>query len=98
VLDGQVVVKPGPLAALLAGLLAASLAGCAPRALAVTADHPASPDAPAGRLAGPPAALRSGAAEAPAWSEPQAQPTQQQQSPQSQPQPHQGHQGHQGHH
>jgi hypothetical protein len=97
VLDGQVVVRPRLLAGLLAGLLVGLFAGlfaaCAPRALAVTADHPASPDAPAGRLAGPPAALRPGVVDAPASSEPQPQ-----QQPQPQPQPHQGHQGHQGHH
>lgn len=37
-------------------------AGCAPRAIAVTPDHPAHPDAAPGRLAGPPAALRPGVA------------------------------------
>jgi len=47
----------------LAAILAA-LAGCAPAALAVTPEHPASPDAPGGRLAGPPAALRPGVVEA----------------------------------
>ncbi len=67
------------------------LAGCAPRALAVTADHPASPDAPAGRLAGPPPALQPGATEAP----PPQQPPQ---PPPQQPHSHHGHQGHQGHH
>ncbi len=69
-------------------LLTGLLAGCAPRALAVTAEHPASPDAPAGRLSGPPPALRPGVAEA---SDPPPQ-----QHPQQQHQ-HQ-HQGHQGHH
>jgi hypothetical protein len=33
------------------------IAACAPRALSVTADHPANPVAPSGRLAGPPPAL-----------------------------------------
>lgn len=47
----------------LAGLV--GLLGCAPRAMTVTADHPASPDTPAGRLAGPPPALRPGVVEAP---------------------------------
>jgi hypothetical protein len=50
-------------AALLAACLAA-LTGCAPAALTVTLEHPASPDAPGGRLAGPPAALRPGVVEA----------------------------------
>lgn len=76
-------------ALLLAGLPIGLLTGCAPRALSVTAEHPASPDAPAGRLVGPPAALRPGVADAPAPAPPPA--------PQSQ-QPHHGHQGHQGHH
>ncbi|MBA3541764.1 MAG: hypothetical protein H0T79_19275 [Deltaproteobacteria bacterium] len=35
-------------------------AACAPRAMPVSADHPANPDAETGRLAGPPAALRPG--------------------------------------
>lgn len=34
--------------------------GCAPRAMTVTPDHPAHPDAEPGRLAGPPSALRPG--------------------------------------
>jgi hypothetical protein len=40
-------------------LLAILLASCAPRAVSVGPDHPANPDAEAGRLAGPPAALRA---------------------------------------
>ncbi len=47
-------------------LLFALLVGCAPRALSVTADHPANPDAQAGRLAGPPAALHADGSEPPA--------------------------------
>lgn len=43
-------------------LFAAALAGCAPAALVVTPEHPASPEAESGRLAGPPAALRPGVA------------------------------------
>ena len=41
-------------------LALALLTACAPRALVVTQDHPAHRDAPTGRLAGPPAALRPG--------------------------------------
>jgi hypothetical protein len=44
-------------------LLLAGLLGCTPHALAVTAEHPASPEAPTGRLAGPPPALRPGVTE-----------------------------------
>lgn len=46
--------------------LTTALLACAPNAVSITPDHPASPQAPIGRLAGPPAALRVGAAEAPA--------------------------------
>lgn len=67
-------------ALLLLGLL--GLLGCAPRALAVTAEHPASPEAPAGRLAGPPPALRPGVIEAPPPAPPAAP----------------AHQDHRGHH
>lgn len=35
---------------------------CAPRALSLPPGHPARTDAPTGRLAGPPAALRAGVA------------------------------------
>jgi hypothetical protein len=45
-------------------LLLLVLASCAPRAYRVDATHPASPSAPTGRLAGPPAALRPGIVEA----------------------------------
>ncbi|MGN6105630.1 MAG: hypothetical protein ACTHU0_11035 [Kofleriaceae bacterium] len=41
------------------------LASCAPRAMPLTADHPANPEAPTGRLAGPPPALRPGVAAEP---------------------------------
>lgn len=41
--------------------LAIVLAGCAPTTT-LPAGHPARPDAPTGRLAGPPAALRAGVA------------------------------------
>jgi len=37
--------------------------GCTPAAMTVGAEHPANPDAPAGRVAGPPPALRPGAAD-----------------------------------
>ncbi len=36
------------------------LGGCAPRTALITSDHPASPEAATGRLAGPPPALRPG--------------------------------------
>lgn len=44
-------------------LLLALLVGCAPQAMTTNAQHPANPDAPTGRLAGPPAALRPGVAD-----------------------------------
>lgn len=44
-------------------LLLALLLGCTPKAMTTTAEHPANPDAPTGRLAGPPAALRPGVAD-----------------------------------
>lgn len=69
--------RPLALFALRAGGLAALLSSCAPRALPLTPEHPAHPDAEPGRLAGPPPALRPGivqlespAANAPASSEP----------------------------
>jgi hypothetical protein len=40
------------------------LAACSPTAMSTPAEHPANPDAPIGRLAGPPAALRPGVADA----------------------------------
>ncbi len=43
-------------------LFAILVAGCTPRAVPLPSGHPARPDAPIGRLAGPPAALRSGVA------------------------------------
>ena len=55
-------------------LVLAALVACTPRALSVTAEHPANPDAQAGRLAGPPAALHAGAGEPPA-SDPGTMPT-----------------------
>lgn len=39
-------------------------AACSPTAMSTPAEHPANPDAPIGRLAGPPAALRPGVADA----------------------------------
>ena len=39
------------------------LVACAPRATSLAPDHPASANAPTGRLAGPPPALRPGVAE-----------------------------------
>jgi hypothetical protein len=45
------------------GLILALLVGCSPAAIPMTPDHPANPEAPGGRLAGPPAALRRGVAE-----------------------------------
>lgn len=44
-------------------LLFTLLVGCAPQAMTTNAQHPANPDAPTGRLAGPPAALRPGVAD-----------------------------------
>lgn len=44
-------------------LLFALLVGCAPQGMTTSAQHPANPDAPTGRLAGPPAALRPGVAD-----------------------------------
>jgi hypothetical protein len=44
-------------------ILLAVLAGCAPAAMNVGPDHPASAEAPTGRLAGPPPALRAGIAD-----------------------------------
>jgi len=43
----------------LAALSLVLLGACAARAPSLTADHPADPAAPAGRLAGPPAILRA---------------------------------------
>lgn len=45
-------------------LLVTMLGACSPAALSLAPDHPARPSAPAGRLAGPPAALRPGIADA----------------------------------
>lgn len=47
-------------------VLVGLLLGCAPASKRPPADHPASPTAPTGRLAGPPAALRAGVADTPA--------------------------------
>ena len=47
---------------LFALLLALVAVGCNPPAVSLPAGHPARPDAPPGRLAGPPAALRPGVA------------------------------------
>jgi len=45
-------------------MLALCIGACTPRAISISADHPASPEAPVGRLAGPPPALRPGVAAA----------------------------------
>jgi hypothetical protein len=82
-------------------VLLALLAGCAPAAMTTTAEHPAHPDAPTGRLAGPPPALRPGAADVSTPGD-QAKPPASQQTPgkarADEPQPappaHQGHEGH----
>lgn len=76
---------------LAATLLLAALVGCAPAAMPLTAEHPASPEAPTGRLAGPPPALRPGVADAtpaaaPAASEP-AKPSPPSPSPAPSPSP-----------
>lgn len=39
-----------------------AFAACAPRAMSISSEHPANPDAAIGRLAGPPPALRPGVA------------------------------------
>ena len=56
-------------------LFAIALSACAPSAVTLTAYHPANPDAPAGRLAGPPAALRPGVAQRTAPTAPEPAPT-----------------------
>ncbi len=43
-------------------LIVIAIGGCAPRAISLPPGHPARADAPTGRLAGPPAALRRGVA------------------------------------
>jgi hypothetical protein len=43
--------------------LLALLVGCTPAGITTSAEHPANPNAPVGRLAGPPAALRPGVAD-----------------------------------
>jgi hypothetical protein len=81
--DGEIVKQA---LAIVAGL---GLGACAPRAMSVTPDHPANPEAPIGRLAGPPPAGRPGVART---TEP-AKPVE--------PDGHQGHDAHshhQGHH
>jgi hypothetical protein len=45
-------------------VLFALFVGCAPTVMQMTPDDPANPDAPVGRLAGPPPALRPGVAAA----------------------------------
>ncbi|HUQ04649.1 MAG TPA: hypothetical protein VM261_19245 [Kofleriaceae bacterium] len=56
-------VSPPPLASVesivLAGVCAFAMSACAASAPALSANHPADPAAPAGRLAGPPAILRA---------------------------------------
>lgn len=82
---------------LAATALLAALIGCAPAAMPLTAEHPASPEAPTGRLAGPPPALRPGVADAaPAASEPAKPPP----PPSSPPAGHDHDHGasHEGHH
>jgi colicin import membrane protein len=56
-------------------LLTVALLGCAPSAVSITSDHPASSQAPIGRLAGPPPALRPGVAVTPDPAEPEPAPT-----------------------
>lgn len=43
-------------------LFALAVSACAPRAMTISGDHPANPDAAPGRTAGPPPALRPGVA------------------------------------
>lgn len=49
-----------PMRLAILSLVLGSVAACTPRALPLPAGHPARADAPVGRLAGPPAALRPG--------------------------------------
>ena len=50
--------------------LAIALFACTPSAMSIDSDHPANANAPAGRLAGPPAALRPDVADAAGVQEP----------------------------
>ena len=84
--DGEIVKRALAIATGLA------FGACAPRAMSVTPEHPANPEAPTGRLAGPPPALRPGVAQLTEPSKP-AEPDQHQGHD-----AHQGHQGHEGHH
>ena len=73
---------------LVKAILLAVIAGCAPAAMKTGPEHPASPDAPTGRLAGPPAALRPGVVDI-SIPEPKKQ-----QVPKPKQPPAQGHEGH----
>ena len=55
-------------------LLAVVIGGCAPAAVTLGPGHPARRDAPVGRLAGPPAALRQGVGQETAPTPPPQQP------------------------
>lgn len=67
------------------------LVGCTPAGLVTPPTHPAHPDAPTGRLAGPPPALRPGVAEPGDATESPASDEGTQPSPST-------HEGHEGHH
>lgn len=78
-------------------LLFTLLVGCAPRAMTTSAGHPANPNAPTGRLAGPPAALRPGVADVSTPtrdSSPAADHSGHGAAPQAPAQDHSGHEGH----
>ncbi len=81
-------------------LFFALLVGCAPQGMTTSAQHPANPDAPIGRLAGPPAALRPGVADVstPARETTMPAPTTDHSSHGAAPQTAPDHSGHQGGH
>lgn len=69
-------------------LLLLALVGCTPKPMPLSPTHPANPEAPVGRLAGPPAALRPGVGSN------AAPPPASESVPDDKPAP----QGHEGHH
>ena len=82
------------------GIMLTLAFGCTPAAMPVAPDHPTNPDAPTGRLAGPPAALRPGVASAEPASEPSTgttpapAPASKKPADPPAPAPQQGHEGH----
>ena len=59
----------------LVALALSALGACTPRTAPITSDHPASPEAPIGRLAGSPPALRPGVVSLTEPTAPEAEPT-----------------------